>query len=99
MKPKQKAHRSSKIADTLLKYLYSKPYDELYTNQMLAKFSFDKRNLAKKLRVLEAEGVIKSRELANLKLYSINSGNKLYKEYRAIALNIPRAEEEQGDGY
>ena len=93
MKQTLRGHKSSTIADKLLKYLYVNPAAELYTNQMVSKFGFDKRNLARKLKTLEAEGLIKSRELGNIKLYSINNGNRFYREYRTIILKNPRVEE------
>lgn len=46
----------------------------------------DKRNLVKKLKEIEAQGLLKSQFRGNLKLYSINKNYGLYKEYKKIIL-------------
>lgn len=74
----------SAIARTLLNYLFLNPSEELYINQIVAKFGVDKRNLAKKIKELEKEGILKGRELGNMRLFAINKEYPLYKEYRTI---------------
>lgn len=74
----------SETAKMVLNYFYLHPHEELYANELVRKFDVDKRNLVKKLRELEVEGVLKSRPMGNLKLYSINDGYPLYKEYEKI---------------
>lgn len=87
----------SKTAKTLLNYFYLHPREELYANELVRKFEADKRNLVKKLRELEAEGVIKSRSLGNLKLYSINRDYPLHKEYEKIVFKTVGLEKKIAD--
>lgn len=76
----------SKITREILNYFYLHSQEELYVNELVRKFNADKRNLVKKLHELEAEGILKSRSRANIKLYSINRDYPLYKEYERIIL-------------
>lgn len=76
----------SKITKALLNYFFINPEDTLYINEMCKKLRADKRNLVKKIRELEQEGILRSHIRANLKLYSINKGHPLYEEYRNIIL-------------
>lgn len=76
----------SEITKKLLNYFFINPQENLYVNELLRKFSLDKRNLVKKLRELEKEGILKSQIRGNLKLYSINKSYPLYKEYEKIVL-------------
>ncbi len=76
----------SEITKNILNYFYLHDDEELYVNELVRKFSVDKRNLIKKLHELEAEGILKSRAQANLKFYSINRKYPLYKEYEKIIL-------------
>jgi len=50
------------------------------------KLKLDKRNLVKKLKELEKEGILKSERKGNLKLYSLNKNYPLYREYKNIVL-------------
>ena len=62
----------SKITRELLNYFFVNPHEGLYVNELAIKLMLDKRNLVKKLRELEKEGILKSQKRGNLKLYSIN---------------------------
>jgi predicted nucleotidyltransferase len=62
------------------------PQETLYVNELSRKLDLDKRNLVKKIKELEKEGILKSQSRGNLKLYSINKNYALYKEYRQIIL-------------
>jgi len=74
----------SEITKKLLNYFFINPHESLYINELSRKFNFDKRNLVKKLKELEKEGILKSQVRGNLKLYSINKSYPLYKEYKRI---------------
>lgn len=74
----------SNIARKLLNYLFMNPTCELFVNEIAKKLSLDKRNLVKKMKELEKEGIIKSQKKGNLKLYSINRDYPLYQEYKSI---------------
>jgi len=74
----------SEITKKLLNYFFINPHEELYVNEISKKLYLDKRNLVKKIKELEKEGILKSRHRGNLKLYSINKDYPLYNEYRII---------------
>jgi predicted nucleotidyltransferase len=76
----------SEITRKLLDYFFINPHESLYINELSRKLNLDKRNLVKKIRQLENEGILKSVSRGNLKLYSINTGYSFYKEIRKIFL-------------
>ncbi|MFH1824994.1 MAG: nucleotidyltransferase domain-containing protein [Candidatus Firestonebacteria bacterium] len=76
----------SELTKKLLNYFFINPHENLYVNELSRKLDFDKRNLVKKIRELEKEGILKSQRRGNLKLYSINKRYPLYAEYRKIIL-------------
>jgi len=74
----------SNITRKLLNYFFMNPTSELYVNEIAKKLALDKRNLVKKMKELEKEGIIKCQAKANSKYYSINMDYPLYKEYKNI---------------
>jgi len=74
----------SHITRRLLNYLFMNPSIELYVNEIAKKLALDKRNLVKKMKELEIEGIIKFQKKGNAKFYSINSDYPLYHEYKSI---------------
>ena len=74
----------SAIAQNILNYFFLNPHESLYVNELSRKLALDKRNLVKKLKELEEEGILKSERRGNLKLYSINRKYNLYNEYKKI---------------
>ena len=76
----------SKITAKLLNYFFLNPDAVLYVNELSEKLDLDKRNLVKKLKELEKEGLLESRARGNLKFYSINRSYSLYNEYKKIIL-------------
>ena len=62
----------SKITRVLLNYYFLNFQENLFVNEISRKLDVDKRNLVKKLRELEYEGILKSQVRGNQKLYSIN---------------------------
>ena len=74
----------SEITRKILQHFFQHPQDALYVNELGRKFNLDKRNLVKKLRELETEGILKCRMIGNVKLYSINESYALYNEYKKI---------------
>lgn len=76
----------SEVTKKLLNYFFINPQENLYVNELLRKLTLDKRNLVKKLKELEEEGILRSQARGNLKLYSINKSYPLYKEYEKIIL-------------
>lgn len=76
----------SEITQRVLNYFFLNPHESLYINELSRKLSLDKRNLVKKIRALEKEGLLISRPQGNLRFYSINIKFPLYKEYKNIIL-------------
>lgn len=76
----------SEITRKLLNYFFLNPEASLYVNELARKLVLDKRNLVKKIKELEKEGLLKSQARGNLKLYSINRRYPLYKEFKNIIL-------------
>jgi len=75
---------NSTITAKLLNYFFINHKESLYVNELSRKLGLDKRNLVKKLKELESEGIFTSQTRGNLKLYSINRKYPLYKEYKKI---------------
>lgn len=76
----------SEITRKLLNYFFINPQENLYVNELSRKLELDKRNLVKKLKELEKDGIVKSQIRGNIKLYSINKDYPLYEEYKRIIL-------------
>lgn len=76
----------SEITRKLLNYFFINPQENLYVNELSRKLDLDKRNLVKKLKELEKNGIVKSQIRGNIKLYSINKDYPLYEEYKKIIL-------------
>lgn len=74
----------SKITKELLNYFFLHPEDSLFVNEISRKLYLDKRNLVKKLKELEKEGIFKSESKGNQKIYSIDRSFPLYNEYEQI---------------
>ena len=74
----------SKITKVLLNYFFLNPEESLFVNEIARKLDMDKRNLVKKLKELEEEGILLSETRGNQKIYSINRSYPLYEEYRKI---------------
>lgn len=77
---------NSKVTKTLLTYFFLHSDENLYINEMVRKFRLDKRNLVKKLKEFEKEGLFKSEKIGNQIYYSLNKRYTLYEEYRKIVL-------------
>ena len=76
----------SKITRSVLGYFMLHEKAELYVNEMARRFSLDDGNLARKLKELEQEGILKSRLRGKERYYSLNSSFPLLKEYKRIIL-------------
>ena len=77
----------SSITKKILNYFFINPHESLYVNELSRKLALDKRNLVKKMRELESEGILAHQIRGNLKLYHINMKHPFYKEYRKIILS------------
>lgn len=83
----------SEITRKILNYFFLNPEDTLYVNELSRKLEADKRNLVKKIKELEQEGILKSQIRGNLKFYSLNRNYPLYEEYKKIILKTIGFEE------
>lgn len=75
---------NSEITKKVLSYFYLHSHENLYINEIVRKLDVDKRNLVKKLRELENEGLLLCEVRGNLKIFSINKKYSLYREYEKI---------------
>lgn len=76
----------SEIAQKVLGYFFLNPQEQLYTNEIAKNLDLDKRNLVKKLKEFEKDGLLRKTARGNMQLYSINDKYPLYNEYRKIIL-------------
>lgn len=76
----------SSITKKILNYFLINPHESLYVNELSRKLFLDKRNLVKKIKELEQDGIMTHETRGNLKLYSINTHYPMYKEYRKIIM-------------
>ena len=83
----------SKIVQSVLGYFMLHEEAELYVNEMARRFSLDDGNLARKLKELEQEGILKSRLRGKERYYSLNESFPLLKEYKKIILKTVGFEE------
>lgn len=74
----------SKVTKELLNYFFLHPEESLFVNEISRKLDLDKRNLVKKLKELEEEGIFQSEAKGNQKIYSINKSFSLFNEYKQI---------------
>ena len=84
----------SEITKKLLNYFFINPQESLYVNELPRKLGVDKRNLVKKIKELESEGLLKHQRMGNLKLYSLNKNYPFYEEYRKIVMKTTGLEEQ-----
>ena len=76
----------SEITKKLLYYFFMNPHVSLYVNEISHKLKLDKRNLVKKIKEMEKEGIFTSDARGNLKFYSLNARYPLFNELRNIIL-------------
>ena len=77
----------SEITKKILNYFFINPDESLYTNEIARNLNVDKRNLVKKLKEMEKNGLLKSSARGNLKFYSLNTQYSLLNEYKKIVLS------------
>ena len=82
----------SEISQKVLGYFFLNPREQLYTNEIAKNLNLDKRNLVKKLKELEKDGLLLKTSRGNMKLYSVNEKYPLYNEYRKIILTTAGVE-------
>ncbi len=97
----------SRVIVDIMNYFFLNNTEGLYVNEMVKKFAVDKRNLVKKLRELEREGLFYTEKKGSEIYYYLNKKFPLYHEYKGIILktvglekqlhnllkNVPKIEE------
>jgi len=76
----------SKVTQKLLDYFFVNKNSSLYVNEIERFLNLDKRNLIKKLKALENEGILRSEYKGNQKYFSLNLKYPLINEYKKIFL-------------
>jgi len=84
----------SEITKKILNFFFLNPDETLYVNELSRNLNLDKRNLVKKIKELETDGILIHHIRGNLKLYSIDKTFPLYQEYRKIILKTIGFEEQ-----
>lgn len=84
---------NSQIVRKLLDFFFNHEDERLYVNEIARRVGLDKRNLVKKLKELESDGIFSVEAMGNLRLYSLNRKFPLYKEYKKIVLRTVGFEE------
>lgn len=74
----------SKLTQAVLSYFYLHEGKESYVNELARRLTLDDGNLARKLKSLEEEGLLKSRWQGKERFYSLNPAFPLLEEYRSI---------------
>ena len=75
---------ASKTRQTLLKAFFEAPEIEHYTRQLASKYHMSVGTLHRELQKLSASGILKSRKIGNIKLFSLNKQNPIYEEIKNI---------------
>ena len=88
---------TSELTKSLLGFYFLHEHESLYVNELVRRLSLDKRNLMKKLKELEKEGIFISKMMGNQKYYSLNKKFPLYKEYQTIVLKTIGLEQKLKD--
>lgn len=78
----------SKITQELLNYFFLNPEAKLYVNEICRKLKLDKRNLVKKLREFEKDGILIVDSIGNMKFYTLNKKYPLYDTFKEIIRRI-----------
>ncbi len=77
---------NSKITQTILGYFFLHETEELYLNEMVKKFGFDKRNAYKIIKKLLKEGIFVAEKKGKETYYSLNKKYPLFQEVKKIVL-------------
>ena len=75
---------ASKTRKTLLKAFFEAPDKEYYTRQLASVYHISVGTLHRELRNLSVSGILKSRNIGNIKLFSLNKQNPIYEEIKSI---------------
>ncbi len=84
----------SKITKSILNFFFLHEDESFYLNEIARNLCLDKRNLVKKLKEIEEEGLFSSQLRGNQRHYQLNKKYPLYKEYKKIIAKTIGLEEE-----
>jgi predicted nucleotidyltransferase len=70
----------------LLRYFFLNEDESAYVNELAGRLGLDKRNMVRKLKALEEEGLLTSEMRGNQRYYGLDKSFPLYQEYRQIFL-------------
>ena len=76
----------SKITEAVLGYFMLHEQAEMYGLEIARRLGLDDGNLARKLKELEQEGILKCRESGRQRYYSLDKSFPLLKQYKQIIL-------------
>ncbi|MEF3280313.1 MAG: nucleotidyltransferase domain-containing protein [Elusimicrobiota bacterium] len=88
---------NSKIAQMILGYFFLHETEELYLNEMVRKFGFDKRNAFRVIKKLVEEGIFVSEKKGKEIYYSLNKDYPLFQEIKRIILKTSGIEAQLKD--
>jgi len=74
----------SKTRKTLVNTFFNHPDDEYYIRQLSEMHGISVGALHRELTRFERDGILRARELGNLKLFSINKKNPFYDDIRRL---------------
>ena len=75
---------ASRTRQILLKVFFEEPDTEYYTRQLASIHHISVGALHRELKRLNSFGIIKAREIGNIKLFSLNKQNPIYREIKNI---------------
>ena len=76
----------SKVTQSVLGYFMLHEQAELYVSEIARRLSLDQKNLDRKLKELEKEGIFRSELRGKERYYTLNRAYPLLKEYKKIIL-------------
>jgi predicted nucleotidyltransferase len=77
----------SHITRQVLNYFMLHPEAQMYINDIARRLDLDSGNLTRKLKEIEAEGILRSELRGNQRYYMVNSEYPLIDEYKKIILS------------
>lgn len=83
----------SQITKKILNYYFLNPGARQYTNELARSLEIDPKNLDRKLKEFEKEGLLKSEFLGKQRYFYLNNQFSLLKEYKSVFLKTCGIEE------
>lgn len=77
---------SSKTRKILINTFFTNPNTEYYIRQLASLNNISTGSLHREITMFERKGLLKSRQIGNVKLFSINKTNPYYDELRSLVI-------------